>query len=61
MVTVTSLSISQVAYSNLMYLYRFALITRAARANHARAPGQIGERGPHVPLDSHADGHIKVY
>jgi hypothetical protein len=26
-----------------------------------RAPGQIGEHAPPVPLDSHADGHIKVY
>ena len=26
-----------------------------------RAPGQIGEHGPPVPLDSHADGHTKVY
>jgi hypothetical protein len=27
-----------------------------------RAPGQIGEHAPSpVPLDSHADGHTKVY
>ena len=26
-----------------------------------RSPGQIGEHGPPVPLDSHADGHTKVY
>jgi hypothetical protein len=32
-------------------------IPRPARANHA-APGQIGEHGPPVPLDSHADDHM---
>jgi hypothetical protein len=44
-----------------MVPYSSPLIFAKAGERQPRAPGQIGEHGSPVPLNSHVDGHTKIY